>query len=85
MMVHECNQNFECSIKSVVHHAMTLLLENWVHRFQTDAMPGDRATTTTAERASHQAGDWSLGVQIGRSYMIHDESLSYIMNHYDFL
>ena len=31
-------------------------------------MPGAEATTTTAERASHQAGDWSLGVGIWGEY-----------------
>ena len=51
-----------------VLNAQTLLLENWKHRFQTDAMPGAEATTTTAELDPRQAGDWSLGAGIWGEY-----------------
>ena len=36
--------------------------------FHTDAMTGAQASPVKAERASHQAGAWSLGVGIWGEY-----------------
>ena len=72
--IKECKRSSEfnllyTSLYIAVLDAQTLLLENWKHGYHTDAMPGAEATTTTAELDPRQAGHWSRGVSIGRSYM----------------